>query len=345
MTNHITLHRTAKYFMDIGRANSAEAALNILRGFGLSIRISGNAARTYNGQLALLTLVNLARRTMLAGVEVVNPPDVPVKIRLTEARTLSAAVKELGGKIVSRARIGWPTALIGDTDLASQLPFPSWRLTWEGWRGGVIPAKQERRLSEEGAILLAPAMAAAACTGEVFAFHARDHTMAGHRLSGLSLWQPGADWFKADPSEPDLAFLPSRLWLIGLGNLGQAYAWLLACLPFKESDESELILQDFDIMAASNDSTSVLTSMTAVGWKKTRWVSTWLERRGFSTSIEERHFGEWTRRAPNEPSVALCGVDNAHTRSLLEKVGFDLIVEAGLAARGKSPGSNARPPT
>ena len=332
MVNHLNLHRTAKYFMDIGRANSPSAALDILRSFGLSIRISGNAALTYNGQLALLTLVNLARRTMLAGVEVFNLPDVPVTVRLTEAQTLHAAVKELGGKIVSQPRIGWPTALIGDTGSSDRRASPSWQLTWEGWRGGVTPAKQERRLSEEGTIPLAPVMAAAACTGEVFAFHAGDHTMAGHRSSGLSLWQPGVDWLKPDPSEPDLAFLPSRLWLIGLGNLGHAYAWLLACLPFNKPEELELMLQDFDVMTVSSDSTSVLASMTAVGWKKTRWVSTWLEGRGFSTSIEERRFGEWTRRTPDEPGVALCGVDNAHTRASLERAGFDLIIEAGLGA-------------
>ena len=65
MINHRSLHRTAKYFMDIGRANSPREALDILKRFGLSIKISENAARTYNGQLALLTLVNLARRTLL----------------------------------------------------------------------------------------------------------------------------------------------------------------------------------------------------------------------------------------------------------------------------------------
>ena len=318
--------------MDIGRAKSPREALDILKRFGLSIKISENAARTYNGQLALLTLVNLARRTLLAGVEVFNLPDVPVAVRLTEAQTLPAAVEELGGGVVSRPRPGWPTALIGDTGSPDHLASPSWQLTWEGWRGGVTPAKHKCRLSEEGAIPLAPAIAAAACTGEVFAFHVGNHTMAGHRSSGLSLWQPGVDWFKPDPGEPDVAFLPSRLWLIGLGNLGQAYAWLLGCLPFNKPEELELMLQDFDVMSVSNDSTSVLTSMAAVGRKKTRWVSAWLEGRGFSTWIEERRFGEWTRRAPDEPGVALCGVDNAYTRASLEKAGFDLVVEAGLGA-------------
>ena len=39
---------------------------------------------------------------------------------------------------------------------------------------------------------------------------------------GLSLWRPGreVDWLQPDESEPALTYLPSRLWLIGLGHLG-----------------------------------------------------------------------------------------------------------------------------
>ena len=69
-----------------------------------------------------------------------------------------------------------------------------------------------------------------------------------------------------------------------------------------------------------------------VGRKKTRAVGAWLEGIGFSTSFEERCFGEWTRRAGHEPAVALCGTDNAIARAALGKAGFDLVVEAGLRA-------------
>lgn len=183
---------------------------------------------------------------------------------------------------------------------------------------------------------LAPAVAAAACAAEAFFFHAGDHPMAGKRATGLSLWEPGADWATPNPVEPALAFLPSRLWLIGLGNLGQAYAWLLACLPYDDPAEVELMLQDFDRIAESNDSTSLLTSSRAIGRMKTRWVARWLERRRFVTFLEERRFGEWTQRHGAEPGVALCGVDNALARSALERAGFELVVESGLGAGPQS---------
>ena len=150
--------------------------------------------------------------------------------------------------------------------------------------------------------------------------------------AGLSLWHPGADWLVGDPTERALAFLPSRLWLIGLGNLGQAFAWLLACLPYGDRSKVDLLLQDFDRIAPANESTSLLSFKTDVGRRKSRVVSEWLEARGFSTMLEERRFGDWTKRGPDEPGVALCGVDNAYARSALDKPGFDLVIEAGLGA-------------
>ena len=234
-------------------------------------------------------------------------------------------MRELGGRLVSETRADWPSAVIGDADVR-QAEAPCWRLTWEGWRGGVIPVRYGGPLAEAGAMTLAPAVAAAVRAGEAFTYHAGDHAMAGRRAAGLSLWRPGADWRIADPAEPALAYLPSKLWLIGLGNLGQAFAWLLACLPYEDRAEVQLLLQYFDRLAPSNDSTSLLSFMGDVGRCKTRVVAAWLEERGFETIVEERRFGPWIIRHADEPNVALCGVDNALARTALEKPGFDLVL-------------------
>lgn len=329
--DHTTLHRTAKYFMDNARVGTHRQAMELLAGFGLSIHIAPEVANTRNGQIALLTLVNLARRTFLGGVEVAGSEGVDLKVDLGGAVTLDCAVTALGGALIETTNGSWPTVTIGG-ERSTGSSLPSWALSWSGWRCGVVGAAGGETSCDAHAIPLAPAAAAAICAAEVFAFYAKDHPLAGRRSVGLSLWRPGHTWSDDDRTEPALHNLPSRLWLIGLGNLGQAYAWLLACLPFPRGSTIELVLQDFDTLADSNESTSVLTSTKAVGKRKTRWLAKWLDARGFTTTIEERRFSSSTRRDASEPGVALCGVDNAPARAWLEDAGFDLVVEAGLGA-------------
>ena len=124
--------------------------------------------------------------------------------------------------------------------------------------------------------------------------------------------------------------MPSRLWLIGLGHLGQAYLWGLGLLNYGNPAGLLVVLQDVDLITPSTESTSVLTDASLVGQKKTRAMAAWAERRGFSTAIHERLFDASFRRQAGEPAVALCGLDNGLGRRALDQVGFDLIVESGL---------------
>src|SRR5579883_1316958 len=176
--DHTNLHRTAKYFMDSGRAETHDDAISMLRRFGLTIHAGPNVMRSRDHQTALLTLVNVARRTLLAGIEVVGLQDGPSLSPLAPTGSLADAVRDLGATVVSDASQDWPNALIGDVELSAP-KFPVWRLTWEGWRGGVVPAGRVAPLSEARAIAIAPVLAAAAAAAEVFAYHAEDHPMAG----------------------------------------------------------------------------------------------------------------------------------------------------------------------
>lgn len=129
---------------------------------------------------------------------------------------------------------------------------------------------------------------------------------------------------------PELRYLPSNLWLIGLGHLGQAYLWGLGLLPYASDAKVGLVLQDVDVITPSTESTSILSDSTMHRRKKTRVKAAWAERRGFETAITERLFDETCRRHRDEPAIALCGLDNAVGRRALDQVGFDFVVEAGL---------------
>lgn len=331
IVNPSSLHRGAKYFMDSGRAQSVDEAMALLRGFGLTICVGPSIAHSPLEQIALLTLVNTAHRAFLAGVDVVGLPDCKSLTRLASNRSLRKSVLAVGGRIKAIANPAFPAAVIGDSCVPASASR-AWRLTWAGWRGGVTPVRDERRLAEREASTLAPMVAAAACSAEAFAYFANDHVMAGRRSLGLSLWRPGVGWLADDRTEPSILFLPSRLWIIGLGNLGQAFAWVLAGLPYADPRAVQLVLQDFDVISESNRSTSLLAFGGGVGLRKARVVSGWLEARGFETALNETRFGPWTGRSGDDPAVALCGVDNALARTALAQPKFGLVVEAGLGA-------------
>jgi hypothetical protein len=178
---------------------------------------------------------------------------------------------------------------------------------------------------------LSPMLAAALAVNEAFLHVSGELPSAGRRTAGLDLWRPaaGPDWLAAGEA-PALRYLPTKLWLIGLGHLGQAYLWGLGLLPYADPAAVGLILQDDDEITPSTESTSILSDASMVGMRKTRAMAAWAEQRGFRTTITERLFDSSVRRCAEEPAIALCGMDNIAGRRALDQARFDFIVEAGL---------------
>ena len=215
---------------------------------------------------------------------------------LAPTLTLKDAVFELGGRTTSHPRPNWPTALIGTPDTIPAADAAVLRLTWEGWRGGVVPTRDGRHLAD-GEAFRSPALAAAACVGEVFAHHAATIRW----LAAAPLDYPcgiRADWLAGDPSEPALAFLPSRLWLIGLGNLGQAFAWLLACLPYGDRSRVDVVLQDFDLLARKREYITLILQNRSWPTQVSAWcLNGWKpeDSAPWSKSVASRLDTTWTR--------------------------------------------------
>ena len=281
-------------------------------------------------QASLLTAVALGRRVFLGGVTVSGSLGADLVVPLPFGQTLADAVRALGGQADGDA-CGAPTVVIGGTPTERCEGFCI-RAVAAGWRGGILPAHAELVPAPGPVMPLAGMLAAALAINEVYLFLNGGAPYAGRRTVGLSLWRPGpeADWLAADDGEPVLTYLPSRLWLIGLGHLGQAYLWALGLLPFNTPEDVALVLQDIDVISPSTESTSILSDAKLIGQKKTRAMAAWAEKRGFKVAIHERLFDASFRRQAGEPAVALCGLDNAAGRRVLDQVGFDFIVEAGL---------------
>ena len=325
-----SLHRLVKHAIDSGAAHSIADAEAMFRGYRLAVEVGATAAADPVSQAAILTVVALGRRVFLGGVSVAGDLSADLATSLPLGRTLADAVIALGGRSGGFAK-NTPTIVIGGGSADRREGFCI-RTAAAGWRGGILPIHSELAPAPGSAMPLAGMLSAALAINEAYLFVNGGTPVAGRRVLGLSLWRPGAnvDWLEGDSEEPDLAYLPSRLWLIGLGHLGQAYLWGLGLLPYRQPGDVSLVLQDIDIVTPSTESTSVLTDAELVGQKKTRAMAAWAARRGFATSIYERPFDASFRRQESEPRVALCGLDNAAGRRALDQVGFDMVIEAGL---------------
>lgn len=325
-----TLHRLVKHAIDSGAAESLADAEALFQGYRLHVEMPAEASADPVHQAALLTAVALGRRVFLGGVSVSGSLDAGLAVPLPYGQTLADAVRGLGARPSERER-DVPTLVIGGGPIKCHQEFCI-RTAAAGWRGGILPAHAELVPAPGPEMPLAGMLSAALAINEVYLFLNGGAPAAGRRALGLSLWRPGpeADWLASDDGEPELIYLPSRLWLIGLGHLGQAYLWALALLPFAKPKEVSLVLQDIDVISPSTESTSILSDASLIGEKKTRAIAAWAEKRGFKAAIHERLFDASFRRQAEEPAVALCGLDNAAGRRMLDQVGFDFIVEAGL---------------
>lgn len=328
-----SMNRVAKILMDSGEAASYDRAQAMLERYSVRVSVSAGAARSEAAQAALLTIVVTGTRALPGGVFLDGELNVPIIVGPRPSGTLRDRALALGAKLGHESRPGIPAIRLGATAPQDEGEAPTLDCFLQGWRAGVIPGDSNLPRSQGEAPALAGVLAGALAVSEVFRFHRGGNAEAARLPVGLSLWDlERANWWQDDESEPAIQFLPSALWVIGLGHLGQAYLWALGLLPYAKPEDLLLVLHDFDRLAASNISTSVLTSSQIVGELKTRQIAHWAEAQGFTTRIVEQKFGLNTRVGEEDPRIALCGVDNALARAALGDAGFELVLNAGLGA-------------
>jgi len=313
---------------------TAEEAEAILKSLTLRIVATPGVAASAAAQAGLLTAINTGKRCFLGGVHVdgLETP-IALKVPYPPFRTLNEAVSELlpapltDGPYTETIFVGESGA--GDRD---------WVMHCGGWRGGVTIG----RLSVPFTVNLATDFALGGIYAGGLAVHHAFFRAAqfDHRLEhpqGISLWNLDNNWTGEAGDGPPLDSLPSALWLIGLGHLGQAYLWTLGLLPFPKPAECQLMLQDFDALAEANKGAALLAKDGDgdVGKRKTRVCREWLDARGFTnTLICDRPFDSKTERISDpdrkEPHIALCGLDNSIGRRHLENANFIRVLESGL---------------
>jgi hypothetical protein len=327
------LDRTAKILIDLGLVRDPDGAGQYLERMVLQVAVGPEIIDDATAQAALLTTVNAGRRAFKGGVHVALSVDPVIGTGWGADAKISSMISIYGGTIVNAVTPDHSTLVIGLPKAVAGKPIL--HLTWDGWAAGVVQKSEDRLGGHSSSI--AGVLAAGLGISEAFQ-QALGNVVAGRRDIGISLWRPDLDWRSLEALGPAIEFLPAKLWLIGLGHLGQAYAWTLGLLPYKNQSECDVGLMDFDRAVAGNMATQMLTTEDGVEERKSRILASALQGLGFSTRVVERAFDEHFRVISSanpdrdEPLVALCGFDDAGPRRLAGGAGFELIVDAGLGA-------------
>lgn len=317
-------HRLTKMLADSGESPTLEAAASTFASYGVRVVLDASVANSIVDQVIALTVINTAARSFLGNIEVISPSNLQLTAPGFEGQTLAKYLDWAGvNKSLPAVKSGWPTILIGQPEQ----PHADWIHAWaDGWTYGI--GQHDGR---QQAPFFAPACVAAAglAVSEAFSLLRRDNPYAGHRSLSLSLWKPELAGDADEAQGPIEAPLPA-VWLLGLGHLGQAYAWTIGFM--RPTIGTYVFLQDIDVVTQSTLSTSVISNGADLGRQKTRVAAAWLEARGFTTHLVERRFDGAQRVASSEPQRALFGVDNAAARRVLESAGFAHVVDAGLGS-------------
>lgn len=320
MSPHWRRSRITKALTDAQQIEfgDAERRLGAVR---LAVAASPQQAKTAAGQAAALTAIATALKCF-GRVWLVFEKDEPLVRPLPIGPTLAAAAKALGASVTSRGAYSvthW-VSVGGDVERRG-FHVRCW---WDGWSAGILP-RWNTRLVGGSSNPLAGVFAGALGVREVFA-DVRGDGRAGARESIISLWEPWSSPADATPG-PNTFYLPLKLWLVGLGHLGQGYLWSLSFLP---AHGKLMVLQDYQKVGEENEATGLITKATDLHRCKTRVAAAWVEGLGWSTALIERRFAQDIAPHADEPAIVLTGLDDPKPRIAIAKAGFAYMVDAGI---------------
>lgn len=323
-----TFDRLAGLIMRRNRLGYQDA-MRLLSNLQLRITCGPEIRDSVAYQAALLTAVNAGKRAFHGGVYVQTTDDVQRLVPWSGSPLLGEAVRELGARPLNAAEPDARCIHLGSSDCQSD----AIRVVCTGWRAGIVPGNDTLALSSGSDFATGGIAAAGLAVARAFSESVGIAEGSLSYRSGISLWRPDLPWTDIQAEGPTLESVPKKLWILGLGHLGQAFLWNMGMLPYPSGSDGVIFLQDFDRLIAANLGAGLLSDGEDVGKMKSRICSDWLEARGISTRILERHFDETVHARDEEPPIAFCGFDNPESRAHLEEHGFDLVVECGLGGR------------
>ena len=223
MTLHIQHDRLAQLLMKSDPTLGLDAARIQLERAAITISVGG-ATQTTWGQAALLTIAECAVRSFRGGVYLQGDFDEPVCIGNLMPMPLRRMLLAAG------CRSEEPPAhaisiYVGVDGETKKGRLCCWTDGWVANVGPSVPPHEPRDGNE-----LSGALAGAMIVTEAFRMTALADLVAGKRTQRLSPLTPQ----NPEPTGINLDLLPSGMWVLGLGNLGQALLWVLGLLPYTD---------------------------------------------------------------------------------------------------------------
>lgn len=316
MALDLEIARSARILVD-EEGITFDEAQSRLRSLTLEV-VVGDDARSSAAHAAILTAISVGRRTFVGGVRITGARDIPLNSALPlQGTTLNEAAAAVGATDFD----GSPSygIVVGTPNVLEDKRFiGTW---WHGWKAGTSEVGCHE--SDSGTNPLVGIVAGALAVGKAFeAIRGR----CEEKSAEIDLWPANSE----EVPKFEEVFLPGALWLIGLGNLGQAFLWALSALPYRDPAEVSVVLQDRDKIKPENWSTSVLVVSEKYGELKTRVAESWALNKGFGVRRVDRFLRADDRLHNDDPRIALSGVDRIDIRRQMAAVGFECIVDAGL---------------
>lgn len=312
------LNRTVKLALDEGRAGSLAEAHALFEGFRLQIAVGEGFTCSPAAEAAVLTLLTAAAKTFLGGVELVGAVDERCTLAWFEGRKLSDVAVEVG------ARVGIRGGAEG-TPLAN-IVIGSGRPTGEGFSvalalgadGFVIcpdsPARSDSRAPAEVGVA-----AAGAALNEAFSHLYRGSPLAGQRRLSFRM-----------PATAAVEGPTDTTWMVGLGHLGQAFAWTFALSSGRA--RHALRLTDFDAVTASSLSTCLLVKGSDIGRLKVHAVGERLASLGLAVATDAHRLNLDANAPPQTADRVIVAVDNIALRRSLDRLAGVPVYEGGIGS-------------
>lgn len=323
--DHDKVDRTVLASLFDGSASSLDDALEKKEQFEITVTADDLSTRT--SQAAFFAAIAAGQRA--AGRASASVPRAQQELQVLAGQHRGRTIIEslgLEGVTIAAASAGNRVELLmGTTATPKTNAHVVLKCSWHAWTARVAPFDENLPAARGDGNVLAAIAAGALGVHEAFGiFKDTPGRDDGYRTVELNLWDPT----DSAAVGPELTWAPSSWWLIGLGHLGQANAWVLSWLGLP--DDTEIVLQDDGVLSEANHSTGMLTPLKPIAQRKTRQAAIVLEAAGLRTRIiEDRYRGhevpDWAAE-----TVALFGVDDVRARRLISQGRWKVAIDVGL---------------